>query len=148
MKKNVKSYSEFINESTKEVVYPTNFKGMAQSALAGVYTSVMAIAQELANEKAARNPHRYDGSIQDIDITRAMNLIFHSDWKKKLKQKLIGQMMLKSAERAGKQDAVVAKKNQRAMGRMMGDKKFNLDVDKSSVRFSDDRAGSGPGSNQ
>ena len=37
MRKNIKSYSEFIGESTKEVVYPTNFKGMAQSALAGVY---------------------------------------------------------------------------------------------------------------
>ena len=133
----VKSYSEFVNEGTKEVVYPTNFKGMVQSTLASVYTSVMAIAQELANEKAARNPSRYTGTIEEVDITRALNMIFHSDWKKKLKQKALGQMMLKSAERAGKQDAVIAKKNQRAMGRMLGDKKFNLDVDKQSVRFSD-----------
>lgn len=144
----VKSYSEFVNEGTKEVVYPTNFKGMVQSTLASVYTSVMAIAQELANEKAARNPSRYTGSIEEVDITRALNMIFHSDWKKKLKQKALGQMMLKSAERAGKQDAVIAKKNQRAMGRMLGDKKFNLDVDKQSVRFSDERGGFGPGSNQ
>jgi hypothetical protein len=144
----VKSYSEFVNEGTKEVVYPTNFKGMVQSTLASVYTSVMAIAQELANEKAARNPSRYTGTIEEVDITRALNMIFHSDWKKKLKQKALGQMMLKSAERAGKQDAVVAKKNQRAMGRMLGDKKFNLEVDKQSVRFSDERGGFGPGSNQ
>jgi hypothetical protein len=108
----------------------------------------MAIAQELANEKAARNPGRYTGTIEDIDITRAMNLIFHSDWKKKLKQKALGQMMHKSMERAGKQDAVIAKKNQRAMGRMLGDKGFTVDVDKSSVRFSDDGSGGGPGSNQ
>jgi hypothetical protein len=148
MENKVKSYSEFISEATKEVVYPTNFKGMVQSALAGVYTSVMAIAQELANEKAARNPSRYDGTIEDVDVTRAMNLIFHSDWKKKLKQKALGQMMYKSMERAGKQDDVVAKKNQRAMGRMLGDKGFNLDIDKSQARFSDDRTGSGPGSNQ
>lgn len=146
--KPVKSYSEFINEATREVVYPTNFKGMVQSSLASIYTSVMAIAQELANEKAARNPSRYNGSIEDVDITRALNMIFHSDWKKKLKQKALGQMMVKSAERAGKQDAVIAKKNQRAMGRMLGDKKFNLDIDKSSVRFSDERGGAGPGSNQ
>jgi hypothetical protein len=144
----VKSYSEFVNEGTKEVVYPTNFKGMVQSTLASVYTSVMAIAQELANEKAARNPSRYTGTIEEVDITRALNMIFHSDWKKKLKQKALGQMMLKSAERADKQDAVIAKKNQRAMGRMLGDKKFNLDVDKQSVRFSDERGGFGPGSNQ
>lgn len=144
----VKSYSEFINEGTREVVYPTNFKGMVQSTLASIYTSVMAIAQELANEKAARNPSRYDGSIEDVDITRALNMVFHSDWKKKLKQKALGQMMVKSAERAEKQDAVIAKKNQRAMGRMLGDKKFNLDIDKSSVRFSDERGGFGPGSNQ
>jgi hypothetical protein len=148
MEKRVKSFSEYINESTKEVVYPTNFTGMAQSTLANVYTSIMAIAQELANEKAARNPHRYDGTVEEIDITRAMNLIFHSDWKKKLKEKAIGQLMQKSMERAGKQDKVVAKKNQRAMGRMLGDKDFNLDIDKSSVRFSDDTSGSGPGSNQ
>jgi len=57
-------------------------------------------------------------------------------------------MMNKSMERAAKQDTVIAKKNQRALGRMMGDKDFNLDIDKSSVRFSDDRSGSGPGSNQ
>lgn len=148
MEKNVKSYQEFINEATKQVVYPTNFKGMVQSALAGIYTSVMAIAQELANEKAARNPARYDGSIQDVDITRAMNLIFHSDWKKKLKQKGLGQLMYSSMERAGKQDNVVAKKNQIALGRSNGDKEFKVDVDKSSVRFSDKSSGSGPGSNQ
>ena len=148
MEKRVKTYREFINEATREVVYPTNFKGQVQSALAGVYTSVMAIAQELANEKAARNPGRYDGTIADVDITRALNMIFHSDWKKKLKQKALGQMLNKSMERAAKQDTVVAKKNQRAMGRMMGDKEFDLAIDKSSVRFSDERTGSGPGSNQ
>jgi|688.fasta_scaffold00580_74 hypothetical protein len=148
MEKLVKTYQEFINEATKEVVYPTNFKGQVQSALAGVYTSVMAIAQELANEKAARNPARYDGTIEEVDITRAMNLIFHSDWKKKLKQQALGQMVYKSMERAGKQDNVVAKKNQRAMGRMLGDKDFNLNIDKSSTRFSDERQGTGPGSNQ
>lgn len=148
MSRKVKTYKQFINEATKEIVYPTNFKGQVQSALAGIYTSVMAIAQELANEKAARNPNRYNGTIEEVDVTRAMNLIFHSDWKKKLKKKALGQMMQNSMERAGKQDTVVAKKNQRAMGRMMGDKEFNLDIDKSSTRFSDARLGSGPGSNQ
>jgi hypothetical protein len=146
--KPVKTYQQFINEGTKEAVYPTNFKGMVQSALAGIYTSVMAIAQELANEKAARNPGRYNGTIEEVDVTRAMNLIFHSDWKKKLKKQALGQMVTNSMERAAKQDNVVAKKNQRAMGRMLGDKEFNLDIDKSSTRFSDERGGMGPGSNQ
>ena len=148
MERKIKTYHQFINESTKEVVYPTNFTGMVQSALGGLYTSVIAIARELANEKAARNPSRYSGEIQEVDITRAMNMIFHSDWKKKLKKQALGQMVYGSMERAGKQDAVVAKKNQRAMGRMLGDKKFNLDIDKSSTRFSDNRQGTGPGSNQ
>jgi hypothetical protein len=75
-------------------------------------------------------------------------MVFHSDWKKKLKKKALDQMILGSTERAAKQDAVIAKKNQRAMGRMLGDKDFNLDIDKSSVRFSDQRGGMGPGSNQ
>ena len=148
MEDSIKSFSEFINEATKNVVYPTNFKGQVQSALAGVYTSVMAIAQELANEKAARNPARYTGTIEEVDITRTMNLIFHSDWKKKLKQQALGQMMHNSMKRAGKQDAVISKKNQRAMGRMNGDNSFNIDIDKSSVRFSDNSTGGGPGSNQ
>ena len=147
MERKIKTYHQFINESTKEVVYPTNFKGMVQGALGGLYTSIMAIARELANEKAARNPSRYDGNIQEVDITRAMNMIFHSDWKKKMKSQALGQVMKSSMERAGKHDSVIAKKNQRAMGRMMGDKEFNLDIDKSSVRFSDER-GNGTGKNQ
>jgi hypothetical protein len=147
LKHNVKTYREFINESTKEVVYPTNFKGMVQSALAGLYTSIMAIAQELANEKAARNPNRYDGSVEEVDITRAMNMIFHSDWKKKMKTQALDQVMFKSVERATKQDEVIAKKNQRAMGRQNGDKEFNVNIDKSTVRFSDER-GNGVGTNQ
>jgi hypothetical protein len=147
MEKRIKTYSEFINEATKEVVYPTNFKGMVQSALSGLYTSVIAIARELANEKAARNPGRYNGEIQEVDITRAMNMIFHSDWKKKMKEQSIGQVMLSSMDRAGKQDNVIAKKNQRAIGRSMGDRDFDLNIDKSSVRFSDERGG-GTGSNQ
>lgn len=136
-----------LNEGQKDVVYNTNFKGMAQSAIAGLYNSIMAIAQEFANEKAARNPSRYDGKIEEIDITRAMNLIFHSDWKKNIKSRCLDQVMRNSMDRAGKQDNVVKKKNIRSMGRSMGDKDFNLDIDKSSVRFSDEK-GSGPGSNQ
>lgn len=147
MERKIKTYHQYINESTKEVVYPTNFKGMVQGALGGLYTSIMAIARELANEKAARNPSRYDGHVQEVDITRAMNMIFHSDWKKKMKSQALDQVMKSSMERASKQDTVIAKKNQRAMGRMMGDKEFNLNVDKSSVRFSDEK-GNGTGKNQ
>jgi predicted HNH restriction endonuclease len=107
----------------------------------------MAIAQELANEKAARNPQRYDGTVADVDITRAMNMIFHSDWKKQMKKKALGQMVNKSMERAGKQDKVINQKNIRAIGRMLGDKDFQMDIDKSSARFSDSKGG-GRGSNQ
>jgi hypothetical protein len=107
----------------------------------------MAIARELANEKAARNPSRYNGDVQEVDVTRAMNMIFHSDWKKKMKTQAIDQVMKGSMERAEKQDEVIAKKNHRAMGRALGDKEFNIEVDKSSVRFSDERGG-GTGSNQ
>lgn len=142
-------FEDFLLESsTNNAVYPTNFKGMVQGLLATVYSSITAIAQELANEKAARNPQRYSGAIEEVDLTRAMNLVFHSDWKKKLKEKAIDQMMRTSMTRASKQDTMVAKKNQRALGRMGGDKSFNVDVDKTSVRFSDATNGGGPGSNQ
>ena len=76
-----------------------------------------------------------------------MNMIFHSDWKKKMKAQSLDQVMRPSMERAGKQDSVISKKNQRAIGRSMGDREFNVEVDKSSVRFSDERGG-GTGSNQ
>lgn len=147
MERKIKTYRQFINESIKDVVYPTNFKGMVQGALGGLYTSVIAIARELANEKAARNPSRYSGEIQEVDVTRAMNMIFHSDWKKKMKAQALDQVMKLSMDRAEKQDMVIAQKNQRAIGRSMGDKEFNLDIDKASVRFSDTR-GEGSGSNQ
>ena len=87
MNRKIKTYHDFINESTREVVYPSNFKGMVQSTLSGLYTQIIAIAQELANEKAARNPGRYSGTLEEVDITRAMNMIFHSDWKKKIKER-------------------------------------------------------------
>jgi hypothetical protein len=147
MERNIKTYRQFINEATKEVVYPTNFKGMVQGTLSGLYSQIMAIARELANEKAARNPNRYNGDIQEVDITRAMNMIFHSDWKKKMKQQALNQVTKGAMDRAGKQDDVIAKKNLRAMGRSMGDKEFNINIDKSSARFSDAKGG-GPGSNQ
>ena len=148
MNRKIKTYHDFINESTREVVYPSNFKGMVQSTLSGLYTQIIAIAQELANEKAARNPGRYSGTLEEVDITRAMNMIFHSDWKKKIKERAIGDVLQNSMNRAGKQDEVIGKKNLRALGRSNGDKDFNLDIDKSSVRFSDKREGTGPGSNQ
>jgi hypothetical protein len=76
-----------------------------------------------------------------------MNMIFHSDWKKQMKKKALGQMVNKSMERAGKQDKVINQKNIRAIGRMLGDKDFQMDIDKSSARFSDSK-GNGRGSNQ
>ena len=145
MERKIKTYSQFINESTKEVVYPTNFKGMVQGALSGLYTSVIAIARELANVKAARNPSRYSGELQEVDITRAMNMIFHSEWKKNMKKQAIGEVMRLSGDRANSQDEVVAKKNDKALRNSKDE--FNIDINKSSVRFSD-KKGAGSGSNQ
>ncbi len=147
MKRFIKPYSDRLEESAP-VVYPTNFTGMVQGAMANMYTSVMAIAQELANEKAARNPNRYNGSIEEVDISRALNLIFHSDWKKKLRTKALGQLLNKSVERAGKQDTMMDKKNQIAIGKLTKDGGYDVNVNKSSVRFSDERTGGGSGSNQ
>lgn len=142
----LKSYDEFINEVTRDVVYPTNFKGMVQVALSGVYTQIMAIAQEIANEKAARDP-RNSGDIEEIDITRAMSMVFHSNWKKKLKDKALGSMMLGSMDRAKDRDIVVSKKNQKALRQMDGSRDDEK-IDTSITRTSDRRDGSGPGSNQ
>lgn len=152
MGKNIKTYYEFVNEKEQKVVYPTNFKGKVQGAISSIHSQIMAIALELANEKAARNPYRYKsadkiGNIQEVDIARAINLIFHSDWKKLLKAHNVQEWTKKSLERAGKLDDRSDKKNQRAM-RHTKNKKDNYRVDLGSQGYSRDSGSFGSGSNQ
>lgn len=149
MKKDIKSYSEFINEKEQKIIYNTNFSGMVQGAIANIQAQVLAIAQEMANEKKARNPYRYEEVeiLEEVDITRAINLIFHSDWKKMLKEGNIQEWAKKSIERASKHDQRAAKKNQRAM-RQLITKKDNFKVDLGSQGFSRESGSKGEGSNQ
>jgi hypothetical protein len=145
--KHIKSFNEHINEERSTPV-ETNYSGMVSSTLSNLYTQVLAIAQQLANEKAADGTPDATGEIQEVDISRALNLIFHSDWKNNIKQQCIAQVQMNAAERAKKQDDLSNKKNHKALANM-GDNGFNnLEVDKSQVRFSDDYSGNGPGSNQ
>jgi len=149
---NFKSYLEHINEKEQKVVYPTNFKGKVQGAISSIHSQIMAIALELANEKAARNPYRYNsadkiGEIQEVDVTRAINLIFHSDWKKLLKAHNVQEWTQKSLERAGTLDERADKKNQRAM-RQNIDKNDSHKVDLGNQGYSRDSGSTGAGSNQ
>lgn len=152
MAREIKTYLEFINEKEQKVVYPTNFKGKVQGAISSIHSQIMAIALELANEKAARNPYRYKaadkiGNIQEVDITRAINLIFHSDWKKLLKAHNVQAWTQKSLERAGKLDERSDKKNQRAMRQNLGGKDDHR-VNLGSQGYSRDSGSFGSGSNQ
>ena len=121
MKNNVKTYLEFVNEKEQAVVYPTNFKGMVQGAVSSIHSQIMAIAREMAMEKQARNPYRYKnadnktGEVSEVDISRALNLIFHSDWKKYLKSQDVRGWARHCLERAQTHDDRANKKNQRAM---------------------------------
>lgn len=141
MKRNVKKYSEFINEKEQHVVYPTNFSGMVQGAVSGIQSQILAIARELAFEKAARNPYRYVnsatkiGEVDEVDISRAINLIFHSDWKKYLKNRDIRGWSKKCIERASKHDDRANKKNQRAM-RALSKQKDSWKTDLGNMGFS------------
>lgn len=149
----IKSYIDYINESEQKVVYPTNFTGKVQGAIASIHSQVMAIALELANEKQARNPQRYAdadnkvGGIEEVDITRAMNLIFHSEWKKLLKTHNVQEWTRKSLERSGKLDERSSKKNQRAM-RSKSTGKDHYNVDLGTQGHSRDSGSDGGGSNQ
>jgi hypothetical protein len=149
----IKTYIEYLNESEEKVVYPTNFTGKVQGAISSIHSQVMAIALELANEKLARNPQRYKdadnkvGGIEEVDITRAMNLIFHSEWKKMLKTHNVQEWTRKSLERSGKLDERSDKKNQRAM-RTKSDGKDNYKVDLGTQGHSRDTGSNGEGSNQ
>ena len=146
-KKHIKKIDQFLNEEKDNVIYNTNYTGMVNGAISNLYTNVMAIAQELANEKMARDPYNNTGDIEEVDISRALNLIFHSDWKKNMKERCLQAIHQKSAERAGKRDELSDKKNQRAVAKLKkGDN--TIAIDRSSVRFSDDYSGKGPGSNQ
>lgn len=146
-KKHIKKIESFLNEEKNNVVYNTNYTGMVNGAISNLYTNVMAIAQELANEKAARDPYNNTGDIEEVDISRALNLIFHSDWKKNMKQRCLQAIHQNSAARAGKRDELSNKKNQRALAKLKKEDGA-IKIDTSTVRFSDDYSGKGPGSNQ
>lgn len=124
MKGRAKTYSQFINETEIKVVYPTNFSGMVRGAVGNIQGQILAIAKEMAAEKQARNPYRYNdngtkiGGIDEVDIARAINLIFHSDWKNYLKKQDVRGWAKKCMERANKHDERANKKNQRAMRSM------------------------------
>jgi len=146
-KKHIKKIESFLNEEKNNVVYNTNYTGTVNGAISNLYTNVMAIAQELANEKAARDPYNNKGDIEEVDISRALNLIFHSDWKKNMKQRCLQAIHQNSAARAGKRDELSNKKNQRALAKLKKED-GTIKIDTSTVRFSDDHSGKGPGSNQ
>lgn len=142
MKRNVKTYHEFVNEKEIPVVYPTNFSGMVQGAVSNIHSQIMAIARELAAEKEARNPYRYKdangkvGGVEDVDIARAINLIFHSDWKKYLKNRDVRGWVKMCIERAKTHDDRASKKNQRALRSAQGKSKDTWRSDLGNYGFS------------
>ena len=145
-KNHIDNFESFINEE-RDAIYNTNYTGMATSAVANLYTSIMAIAQEMCNEKAARDPYNNTGDIEEVDISRAINLIFHSEWKKNLKSKCLQGIQSNTTERASKRDELSNKKNHKALANLQkGDN--TIAIDKSTIRFSDMTSGKGPGSNQ
>ena len=138
---NIKSYSEFVNETEQKVVFNTNFTGMVQGAVNSIHSQIMAIAKMMADEKMARNPYRYEdadktGGVEEVDIARAMNLIFHSDWKNMLKNHQVQQWAKSCIERAGKHDERSEKKNQRALRTAGGKQNDNYSVDLGSIQNS------------
>lgn len=145
-KKHINNFESFINEE-RDAIYNTNYTGMVNGTVANLYNSIMAIAQSLCDEKATRDPYNNSGEIEEVDISRALNLIFHSNWKKNLKSRCIQSLQMNAAERAKKRDDLSNKKNHKALARLSkGD--GTIDIDRSTVRFSDDTIGTGPGSNQ
>lgn len=141
--KKVKSYSEFVNETEQKVVHNTNFAGMVQGAVNSIHSQVMAIAKAMADEKEERNPYRYKdanktGGVEEVDITRALNLIFHSDWKNHLKDHNVHQWAKSCIERASKHDERSNKKNQRALRTNDGEQEDNYKVNLGSQGFSRD----------
>ena len=146
-KRHIKKIDDFLNEEKDNVVYNTNYTGMVNGAISNLYTNIMAIAQELANEKLARDPYNNVGDIEEVDISRALNLIFHSDWKRNMKDRCLQGIQLNAADRAGKNDEISNKKNQRALARLRKEDN-TIEIDTTDVRFSDQTSGKGPGSNQ
>jgi hypothetical protein len=145
--KHISDIESFLNEEKDNVVYNTNYTGMVNSAVANMYTSIMAIAQELANEKLARDPYNNIGDIEEVDISRALNLIFHSDWKRNIKDRCLQGVQSNAASRASKRDELSNKKNHRALAKLKKED-GTVEIDTSDIRFSDKTSGNGPGSNQ
>jgi hypothetical protein len=145
-KKHINSFESFINEE-RDAIYNTNYTGMVNGAVASLYNSIMAIAQELANEKAMRDPYNSSGEIEEVDVSRALNLIFHSNWKKNLKSRCVQNLQMNAADRAKKRDDLAYNKNKKALTKFRNGED-SMKIDRSTVRFSDDSIGTGPGSNQ
>ncbi len=127
-KKHIKQIDQFLNEEKDNVVYNTNYTGMVNGVISNLYTNVMAIAQEMANEKMARDPYNNKGDLEEVDISRALNLIFHSNWKKNMKERCLQSIHQSASSRAGKKDELSNKKNQRALAKLIkGDNTISVD---------------------
>lgn len=106
--------------------FDPHFAVKASTLAAYLKDQIESIAQDLAMEKHLRDPKNYPSSeVTDIDRSRAMQLIFHSDWRKLIIDGKGGEFVNNARHKAEKKDKAAHKKNH-ATNLNMDDKKTDF----------------------
>jgi hypothetical protein len=114
-KKNVLSYDEFheLNEGKLDKKpFDPKFAYKAATTAAYIKDQIESIAMDLAMEKHLSDPKNYpEPIVTDIDRSRALKFIFHSDWKDNIIQGKGDEFVMNVRSKAEKKDEQVRKNN-------------------------------------
>ena len=113
MKKHVKGFDEYITEGKLDKKpFEPKFAYKAATLAAYIRDQIESIAADLALEKHLRDPKNYqEPEVTEVDRSRALQLIFHKEWKKKLAEGRGDEFVLNARNKAEKKDTQARKKN-------------------------------------
>lgn len=106
--------------------FDPKFASKVATLAAYIKDQIEGIAQDLAIEKHLRDPKNYpDTTVTEIDRSRALKLIFHTDWKNHIINGEGGVFVQNARQKAEKKDDQAHKKN-KALALKMDDKKIDF----------------------
>jgi hypothetical protein len=122
----VSQYREVNEGKLDKKPFDPKFATKVSTLAAYLKDQIENIAQDLAMEKHLRDPKNYPNSeVTDIDRSRALQLIFHSDWKRNIIDGEGGVFVNNARKKAEKKDLAAHKKNH-ATNLNMDDKKTDF----------------------
>ena len=126
MRRAVKSYYEFITEGKLEKkLFVPKFAYKAATTAAYIKDQIESMAMELAVEKHLRDPKNYpEPIVTEVDRSRAMKFIFHSDWKRHIIEGRGNEFVMNVRSKAEKKDDQIRKENTKITLRMRNDEEL------------------------